>query len=62
MKRDGHSEAGDWLCRLRQCCPALQTGTGVKKKDANPQQYFEGLNGETAVAAAYPRLQQKRHE
>ena len=29
-------------------CPASQTGTGVKKKDASPQQYVEGLNSETA--------------
>ena len=29
-------------------CPAPQTGTGTKKKGASPQQYVEGLNGETA--------------
>ena len=29
-------------------CPAPQTGTGAKKKGASPQQYVEGLNGETA--------------
>ena len=31
-----------------RACPALQTGTDVKKKDASPQQYVEELNGETA--------------
>jgi hypothetical protein len=25
-------------------------------------QYVEGLNGETGLGAAYPRLQQKLHE
>jgi hypothetical protein len=29
-------------------CPASRMGTGTKKKCASPQQYVEGLNGETA--------------
>jgi hypothetical protein len=28
--------------------PAPETGTGTRKKSASPQQYVEGLNGETA--------------
>ena len=42
-----------WMCAcdelsLAAAVPALQTWTGVKKKGAGPQQYVEGLNGETA--------------
>jgi hypothetical protein len=29
-------------------CPAPEEGTGTKKKGTSPQQYVEGLNGETA--------------
>jgi hypothetical protein len=36
-KRDGHSEAGDWLCRLRRCLSRFsQMGTGTKKKGTSP--------------------------
>ena len=46
-------------------CPAVpRTGTDAKKKGASPQPYVEGASGEPArrrlVAAANPRLQQKR--
>ena len=55
---------GDWPCRLRRCCPALQIETGAKMKGASPQQYGEGPRDEPAgrrlVVAADQRLQQKR--
>ena len=35
--RDGHSEAGDWLCRLRQCLSRSSDGDSTKKKGASPQ-------------------------
>jgi hypothetical protein len=43
-------------------CPALQTGTDTKKKGVSPQQYVEGLNGETARHNSISRVQQKLHE
>jgi len=60
-KRDVYSEAGDWLCRLRQC-PAPQTGAGIKKKGPCPQQYVEGLNGETARCSRVSALVAELHE
>jgi hypothetical protein len=55
-KREGHAEAGDWLCCLRQCLSHSSDGAGTKKKGAGPQQYVEGLNGETAYRSRVSAL------
>jgi hypothetical protein len=47
-RETGARRPGDWLRRLRRCLSRSQTGTGAKKKGANPQQYAEGPRGEPA--------------
>ena len=42
-QRPGTGTAADGRASL-----APEPGTGIKKKGASPQQYVEGLNGETA--------------
>ena len=45
--RDGHLEAGG-LALPSAAVPVPLLRPGTKKKGASPQQYVEGLNGETA--------------
>ena len=47
-KRDGHSEARDWLCCLRQCLSRFSDGDRHQEEGCQSPTYVEGLNGETA--------------
>ncbi len=44
----GTRRTGDWLRRLRRLLSRSRDGDRRLKKGASPQQYVEGLNGETA--------------
>ena len=46
-KRDGHSEAGDWLCRLTSAS-SVEPWQCLSRSADRDRRQEEGLNGETA--------------